>query len=61
MSLDLDTEGQAKVHQVRRAWEKGTEELEAGICGEVGMVRVFLVCQPRSFFTTLLGTLQETD
>lgn len=29
--LDLDTEGQAKVHQVRRAWEKGTEELEAGI------------------------------
>ena len=25
--LDLDTEGQAKVHQVRRAWEKGTEEV----------------------------------
>lgn len=51
--LDLDTEGQAKVHQVRRAWEKGPKRL----------VRVWGVSPHFQGHTLLspqpLGTLQE--
>lgn len=45
--LDLDTEGQAKVHQVRRAWEKGPKRWwGCGVCHLTSRATLFFHHSP---------------